>query len=164
MDITIHRHAKTHQDSESGRDEDRLLMDRGHRQAAAIAAHLMSLDCPPDHVIASPATRAIQTATPIWESTGLKETLESRISLSAYSDHVFDLIAEFVSAPDRGRHLVLVGHNPTMSSVASTLLGGITGQLISLRTGEMYRFRLEDHQEFEIGNPLELIESFRPDL
>ena len=64
--LMLLRHAKTETDAPSGRDQDRRLDDRGHRDAAEIGAWIGRHPPFPDFVLVSPAVRAKQT----WELAG----------------------------------------------------------------------------------------------
>ena len=59
--LLILRHAKTQSDAPAG-DHARELTERGHRNAAAMGAYIHNLTRPPDAIITSDATRALQTA------------------------------------------------------------------------------------------------------
>src|SRR5690242_16855467 len=64
--LMLLRHAKTETDAPSGRDQDRRLDDRGHRDAARIGDWL-GRHPPPDLVQVSPAVRAKDTWELAWE-------------------------------------------------------------------------------------------------
>ena len=85
---TVHllRHGEVHNPTGVlyGRLDGFGLSDRGHRMADRIAAHLSGAlpDAPRRdvvHVVASPLTRAQQTATPIAEAFGLTITTDERV-------------------------------------------------------------------------------------
>src|SRR5262245_28255415 len=65
--LLLLRHAKTESDAPSGRDQDRRLDERGHRDAAAIGNWLGRHPPFPDFVQVSPAVRAKQTWELVWE-------------------------------------------------------------------------------------------------
>ena len=66
--LMLLRHAKTETDAPSGRDQDRRLDERGHRDAAEIGTWIGSHPPFPDHVMVSPAVRAVQTWDIAWEA------------------------------------------------------------------------------------------------
>ena len=66
--LMLLRHAKTETDAPSGRDQDRRLDERGHRDAAEIGAWLAAHPPFPDFVQVSPAVRAKQTWELAWEA------------------------------------------------------------------------------------------------
>jgi len=59
--LVVLRHAKAEQ---GGRDRDRELTRRGHRDATAAGAWLVANDAVPEAVVVSPARRTVQT----WEA------------------------------------------------------------------------------------------------
>ena len=66
--LMLLRHAKTETDAPSGRDQDRRLDQRGHRDSAEIGAWLARHPPFPDFVQVSPAVRAKQTWELVWEA------------------------------------------------------------------------------------------------
>ena len=124
--LMLLRHAKTETDAPSGRDQDRRLDERGHRDAAEIGAWLGTHPPFPDHVMVSPAVRAVQTWDIAWEA--MKEQApKPQIELvpelyGAETTHLL-LSVRMASATDPKR-LLLVGHNPGMHEVALALTGG----------------------------------------
>lgn len=139
MRLYLIRHGKAERDSASGRDEDRQLAPRGERQAVWLGNQLRLADSPPARIMASPAARAARTATLIAESLGLQAETSDAIGLGTRPSWVVSLIAE-VAATDGAvpaASLAIVGHNPTLSVVAETLIGGVgNAAQINLRTGE----------------------------
>jgi len=103
--LMLLRHAKTETDSPSGRDQDRRLDERGHKDAARIGGWIGRHPPFPDFVQVSPAVRAQQTWEIAWEE--MKEHVQS-IRMAAATD------------PKR---MMLVGHNPGMHELALTLAG-----------------------------------------
>src|ERR1700742_3631106 len=59
--LMLLRHAKTENDAPSGRDQDRRLDERGHRDAAEIGSFITSHPPFPDLVLVSTAVREHQT-------------------------------------------------------------------------------------------------------
>src|SRR5579859_538576 len=66
--LMLLRHAKTENDAPSGRDQDRRLDARGHRDAAEIGGWIGRHSPFPDLVLVSPAVRALQTWEIAWEA------------------------------------------------------------------------------------------------
>lgn len=133
MRLYLIRHGKAERSSDSGLDEDRLLAPRGHRQAVWLGETLLAVERPPVRIVASPAARAATTASLIAEALGLAVEFSDAVGLSTHASRVVELLAEASS----GEPLALVGHNPTLSVVAETLVRGpgASGG-IELRTGE----------------------------
>ena len=126
--LTLFRHAKTERDSDSGRDFDRRLTDRGREDAKRIGAKIRELDLGFDLILSSPAARAAETA----ELAGLTPRFDQRI----YDASTGDLLAIVQEADAEVERLAMVGHNPGFERLASRLLGNHiempTGSLVDL--------------------------------
>jgi len=123
--LTLFRHAKTERESDSGRDFDRRLNDRGQRDAPRMGKEIRKLDLDYDLVLSSPAARAAETAT----LAGLTPRYDERI----YDASAGDLLAIVQEADDAVDRLLLVGHNPGFDRLASRLLG----QGVEMPTGSL---------------------------
>lgn len=66
--LMLLRHAKTETDAPSGRDQDRRLDDRGHKDAGEIGDWMASHPPFPEAVLVSHAVRARQTWDIAWET------------------------------------------------------------------------------------------------
>jgi phosphohistidine phosphatase len=102
------------------RDRDRPLDSRGYKDAPKIGAYLAHHRLTPDHALVSPARRTRETwsfAAQAFKSPPL-ETFEDRI-YDASPETLLNIIREQGTA---GKNLLLVGHNPSMHSVAVTLI------------------------------------------
>ncbi len=124
--LMLLRHAKTENDAASGRDQDRRLDDRGHRDAAEIGGWIGRHPPFPDAVLVSPAVRAHQTWEIAWEA--MKDlTPKPRVELlpELYGADPAQLLqtVRSASATDPAR-LMLIGHNPGMHELALALAGG----------------------------------------
>jgi phosphohistidine phosphatase len=124
--LMLLRHAKTENEAPSGRDEDRRLDNRGHRDAAEIGSWIGRHPPFPDLVLVSHAMRALQTWEIAWEA--MKELIsEPEVELvpELYGADVSQLLEAIrdASLADPKR-LMLVGHNPGMHELALALAGG----------------------------------------
>jgi phosphohistidine phosphatase len=131
--LTLFRHAKTERESDSGRDFDRRLDDRGQRDAPRMGEEIRKLDLEYDLLLSSPAARAAETAT----LAGLDPRYDQRI-YDASASELMAIVAEADDAVDR---LMMVGHNPGFERLASRLLG----RNLEMPTGSV----------LEIGLPIE---------
>ena len=137
--LTLFRHAKTERDSDSGRDFDRRLMERGREDARRIGEELRGLGLTFDLVLSSPAARAAETA----ELAGLSSRFDQRI----YDASTGDLLA-IVHEPDGTvERLGLIGHNPGFERLASRLIG----QSIAMPTGSLVEIDLPINEWSEAG-------------
>jgi phosphohistidine phosphatase len=123
--LMLLRHAKTETDAPSGRDQDRRLDARGHRDAAEIGAWIGAHPPFPDHVMVSPAVRAVQTWDISWEA--MKDhTPKPQIELvpELYGADATQLLLSIrQAAATDPKRLLLVGHNPGMHELALALIG-----------------------------------------
>jgi phosphohistidine phosphatase SixA len=118
--LILVRHAK----AASGEpDELRPLTPEGREVAQALGVELGALR--PDAVVSSPLLRARETAAPIAEAAGVELELDARLSPGAS-------LADIRAAVDgRGEIVVVVGHQPDLSTVVYEL----TGQDVPFRPG-----------------------------
>ena len=138
MDLLLWRHAHA-RDSEPGEsDRDRPLTTKGQLQAEKMAGWL-SLHMPPKTlVLCSPALRTVQTA----QSLGLSFNLCDAIRPEGNA-------MEFIHAsqwPESTVPVLMVGHQPTLSQVASLLLGGAASSPLPFRKGSLWWLRLRDRE------------------
>lgn len=129
--LHILRHGKAERDARTGRDEDRELAPRGHRQAAWQGARLAALAEPPTRILASRAPRARTTAELVAEALGLDVDDAPWLFLGEPASNAYQ---HALALPD---HVLLVGHEPVMSTLIDLLLHGPPGKgNLSVRTGE----------------------------
>jgi phosphohistidine phosphatase len=123
--LMLLRHAKTETDAPSGRDQDRRLDERGHRDSAEIGAFLARHPPFPDVVQVSPAVRAKQTWELVWEA--MKERVPApRIEYvpELYGADPAQMLQSIrMASVTDPKRLMLVGHNPGMHELALMLTG-----------------------------------------
>lgn len=120
-----------------GDDAERPLSAKGRRQARRMGRWLGDLGRRPDAILTSPKARALQTATMVAASLGLKAVADDRLAGPLDREVLMGLIADSGPATKR---LMLVGHDPDFSSMAASLSGGP----IMLRKGALARIDLTD--------------------
>ena len=118
--LLILRHAKTQSDAPAG-DHARELIERGHRNAAAMGAYIHNLSGIPDAIITSDATRARQTAEIVALAVDFTAplTVEPRL----YAADPDTLLAAVRRIPDKVQTAIIVGHNPGFEELAAALAG-----------------------------------------
>ena len=117
-------------------DEVRALSRRGRRQCTSVAARLVASDLLPELVLVSAAVRTRET----WEAVaaGLGEVPDAEVVVSdeMYQARVADVVNLVGAVDDRVRTVLVVGHEPAMSSAAAFLSGtGDPASLAQVRTG-----------------------------
>jgi phosphohistidine phosphatase len=140
--LALFRHAKTERESSTGYDFDRMLTDRGQRDAGKIGDRVRALELVFDLVLASPARRSAETV----EYAGLRSPrLDERI-YAASSKQLLGIVQE---VGDEVGRLLLVGHNPGFERLASRM----TGVDIEMPTGALVEIELPvDHwRDVEAG-------------
>jgi len=118
--LLVIRHARAGQAADS--DAERPLTDEGAVTAEAVGAWLAARDLRPDVALVSSARRAVET----WEALarGADWEVAPEVSQALYTaepESALDLVRE---AADEARTLALVGHNPTVGSLAQLLDDG----------------------------------------
>lgn len=120
--VTLLRHAKSSHHNLSLNDHDRPLNPRGERDAPVMGRRLTHKGGRPTLILTSTAVRARQTARLFAQAIGYPiEFIQSERELYlADPDIILDVIAGQDDAFD---DLVVCGHNPGMTQLASDLSG-----------------------------------------
>jgi phosphohistidine phosphatase len=109
-ELLILRHGKS--DWEAGTDDfHRPLKDRGKRGAQRVGIWLLLQGLLPDHVVSSPAERAIVTAEKACKAMGLGSRQIHR-EKAVYEAMTGDLLQVLAGCPGNAQRVMLVGHNP----------------------------------------------------
>ncbi len=126
--LALLRHARAETSSATGLDFDRSLDPVGRRDARSLAKKMDELALGYGRRLASPAARAVETAS----LAGLDPELDPRI----YEAGTGELLSIVQSMDDDLGSLLLVGHNPGFEHLASLLSAAIvpmsTGTLVEL--------------------------------
>jgi broad specificity phosphatase PhoE len=77
--ILLARHGQATHGPDHRWTRDDPLTDLGWRQARELGTHIAELRRPPDRILASPATRAVETATPCAQALGLPVETDERL-------------------------------------------------------------------------------------
>jgi phosphohistidine phosphatase len=127
-----HGEAETH----GGRpDEQRELTERGERQARAAGGALAALGVRLDAVLTSPRVRALETARLACEA--LAQTIEPEVHRPLSAGFDGSQAQALLSRWGEGARVLLVGHEPDLSSV----VGELTGARVDLKKGGMAMVR-----------------------
>ena len=121
-ELLILRHGKSDWTTGTG-DFDRPLQDRGKRGAQRMAVWLQRQDLMPDHVIASPAERALVTAEKICKAMGMGSRVIKK-KKRIYEASLDDLLKVLKDCPKKAQRVLLVGHNPGLEQLLLYLAGG----------------------------------------
>jgi phosphohistidine phosphatase len=126
--VILVRHAHAHGLEPGLEDFERRLDRRGRHEAETMARRAHELGIAPDHLISSPADRAIATAREFAKTLGFP------LPRIRHDDRVYlaepeQLVAILRAAPANARRVMLVGHNPGLSQLAEWLTGEEVGHL-----------------------------------
>ncbi|MBT3206667.1 MAG: histidine phosphatase family protein [Gammaproteobacteria bacterium] len=116
------RHAKSSWKDKSLSDIQRPLNKRGFRSAPDMGERLKKADVEIDLIVSSPAIRAITTATILADAIGYDSryiTQDDRLYFEGQVS-MFDIIRKTKS---HYKSLMIVGHNPDMTSLLNKLCG-----------------------------------------
>lgn len=121
MDLIVWRHADAGDaETDLASDAARRLTERGRKQAERMARWLQARLPERYTVLSSPAARARETA----EALGAKVRVDARLGPGADVAHCLAAL-DWPQGPEaRSRHVVLVGHQPTLGRLVSLLLSG----------------------------------------
>jgi phosphohistidine phosphatase len=115
-----------HGDAEDRRvglsDAERRLTPEGIEEMKQVARGMRELDLRPDAILSSPLVRARETAELAAAGLGLETLL--RIEPHLASGARFDDFLRAVRGLPADSRVLLVGHEPDLSHVVSTLIGG----------------------------------------
>lgn len=148
------RHAKTEQSSPTGKDFDRLLMDKGLRQCEDLKSFFSTLP-PIDTVYCSTAQRTRQTV----------ENLLHRLPKPIFRDDLYlcssKLMLNIFWGEKPDGDILIVGHNFGISDLASYFVD----EDLELRTGEYVRIGFECDSWSETSRGMGFIEErYRPEV
>ena len=126
--LTLVRHAKSSWDHPELDDRDRPLNKRGERDAPIMGQRIAAAGIRPSLIIASPATRAWSTAKIIANEISYPREFLQRES-KLYHASVDTMLDVLVAQDTEFHSIMLVGHNPGMTTFANYLSPGITNNL-----------------------------------
>ena len=139
------RHAKSDWDNEGTADIDRPLKPKGIRNAYEVARRLKLDNKIPDLIMSSPANRAMHTAIIFVRVFGLPAECYhvSNILYESSSDKIIELIK---STETNYKSLMLVGHNPDFTELASSF---VRSQVVNIPTSGVVtlKFNINNWQE-----------------
>ena len=118
--LVVMRHAKAEQDGPT--DFERPLAERGHRDAAEAGAWLTAQGIDADHALVSAALRTRETWASVAEGAGWD--LEPEFDRGLYAAEPATAVDLISLVDDDVQTLVVVGHNPTIASLAQLLGDG----------------------------------------
>lgn len=134
MDLILWRHAEA---ADGTPDHARELTAKGIKQAEKIAAFLHQHLPDNTRILASPATRAQQTAAAFTDHFTLAPTLAPGAPAQS--------VLQAARWPDAGDTVLIVGHQPTLGEVAAQLLG-CNDYPLSIKKGALWWFSRRERE------------------
>ncbi len=127
----------------SEKDSERPLTSKGKRQLRKSAAAMKKMKLRFNLILSSPYERARRTAEIVAEELKLKKRLKFTDALKCEGDPA-ELIAEIARLKPTPGNLLLVGHEPYLSHLASLLACGNDDLAIDLRKGGLCKLETEN--------------------
>lgn len=141
-------------------DDQRPLTPDGIDKMRTAADGIARVIDPPDLILSSPLVRAMQTAKIAAAALGRKNRLETSDLLRPGAT-VSRLRSDLAARAATGvQSLMLVGHEPDLGQIASTLIGA-DGSVIEFKKGALCAIRLDEQH---IDQPGVLLWSLSPKL
>jgi phosphohistidine phosphatase len=122
------RHAKSSWDDPSLDDRDRPLNTRGRHTAPEMGRRLVEQGHQPELIISSPANRARSTAAKIAAEIGY-DPADIHHEEALYFAGVFRMCEVVEAVPDSYNSVMLVGHNPEMTSLLNAISDASIGNM-----------------------------------
>ncbi len=128
MKLYILRHGIAHDAAFGQSDESRQLTAEGREKARRVLQRALEAGVRPDVVLTSPYPRALATAEIAKQELRFADALVETAQLVPYAN-VFELWEEIRNYP-HAAELMVVGHNPLLSDLATWLVGGRGGAIV----------------------------------
>jgi len=143
--LYIVRHAKSSWGFPDLKDEDRPIIDKGIHNTNKIVKELIRFDVSIDKMICSKARRTLETAKIVARGLNYPiEKIESNPIL--YKSDVDDLSEIIKETEDDIYHLMIIGHNPTLTQFVNQFL---VEEIEILNTSAMLAFEFETQNWFD---------------
>ncbi|MBI4601373.1 MAG: histidine phosphatase family protein [Planctomycetes bacterium] len=120
--LILFRHGKSDWSTEADRDHDRNVSKRGRKAARTMGRLLELAGQAPDSAVTSSAVRARTTVELAVEAGSW--ACPVRVTRALYEATPFAVLEEVRAEPDATERLLLAGHEPSLSELASLLVGG----------------------------------------
>jgi phosphohistidine phosphatase len=143
MELYFLRHGIAALPSKSRYPDDRYrpLTKRGAARMRRIAKGMRRLNLEFDLILSSPYLRAKQTAEIAADTLGAEDNLKFSEHLAA--DAVAKrLVAELLKFRSRRKRILLVGHEPYISALISTLIAGRADMSLTMKKGGLCKLTL----------------------
>jgi len=123
-------------------DADRALTHKGRRQLRKIAKAMKKMELEFDLILSSPFARARQTAEIVAGALKLKKKLKFSNALAVDGDLEL-LLRQLERMKPAPKHLLLVGHEPSLSHLMSILLTGNSRMKIDFKKSGLCKLEVD---------------------
>jgi len=137
MELFILRHASAEEFLTS--DSLRSLTDQGREEADRVARFCEGRGLLPELILSSPLTRAQQTARPVAERLGVELVAAPFLAGGASMAAMLDGLEGY----RRFARLMIVGHEPDLSTLAGKLIGVEGGLGVRMRKASLLKLWME---------------------
>lgn len=117
--VLLMRHAKSSWKDSRLKDFDRPLNERGNKDAPRMAKFLEETGSLPEHLLASPARRVVQTTKPIIDL--IKNMSSPLWDEQLYYGSTETYLNVLLNAASEFKQIMLIGHNPMMEDLVGRL-------------------------------------------
>lgn len=150
MDLIILRHGEAGKSIPvASKDFERTLTAAGKKEVEEIARSLKRLSLSVDRILTSPLKRAEETAQIVARELGRKDVFEEWSELKPEGDR--DALYRKLSKFRRESSIMLVGHEPYLSTMISELISGDTRSRISLKKAGMAKVEVTSFSPHPAG-------------
>jgi phosphohistidine phosphatase len=136
LDLYLLRHADAGDSTAwTGDDAERPLSKKGRKQSRRLGRHLDGLGVDVQAILTSPRSRAADTAKLVGKALGVRPSVDARLD-AGFDRGALQAIVGGLEASVSA--VVLVGHDPDLSALASWL----TDSTVAMRKGAIARIEL----------------------
>lgn len=146
--LLILRHAKSDWNAAYGEDHDRPLNRRGEQAADRVGRFLAAGEQVPDAIITSSAVRARTTVERAVAAGSWNRVPE--VTEALYATHADAVLEVLHRVSDQHQSLLIAGHEPTWSDLASRLIGGGSLRVVTAALVQI-EFQVERWSQLRYG-------------
>ena len=144
MDLYILRHAIAVERTAPGQknDFDRPLSPEGEQKLRRIVKAMRNLELSFELILSSPYVRARETAEVAASALGLRKRLQLMETLGA-DGNPREFLAELRGIEPLPKSLLIVGHEPYLTTLVTLLVSGAAQPCLTLKKGGLCKLKIE---------------------
>jgi phosphohistidine phosphatase len=152
--LLVMRHAKSDWESGASSDFDRPLNSRGKNDAPEQGKEIKKRKLIPELIISSPANRALSTAKLASKEFDYND--EILLDEDFYFGNITDIVEKIKLTSNKINRIMIVGHNPTWSSIVELL----SGKYVEMKTTSVAVINFETSKWSEIEKKFGNLETY----